>query len=160
MAFSVIYFVNILFTHTFAQFLFYLSFGKIEGQDHLLPTWCSEKMCFFKNSTSLSLGCYWLYKKWPANRNDCIFSLLWLLWKSLAAICRRGIGCRGLWKKYIFSWTPCRLAHCFYYLFCFFSYWSISVTDPSHPHNAHLRHDSHLQFFKTCFVFFFFCLTH
>ena len=44
-----------------------------------------------------ALGCYWLYRNWPtrqANRSDCTLALRWVLWKSLAAICRRGMGCR------------------------------------------------------------------
>ena len=44
---------------------------------------CSEKnVFFFKNfqyfatSTSPSMGCYWLFQKWPANRSDCTLPLL------------------------------------------------------------------------------------
>ena len=47
---------------------------------------------FFKNSRkfatspSPALGCYWLYKKLPANRSDCTLALRWELWRSLTAM--------------------------------------------------------------------------
>ena len=62
-------------------------------------------MCFFsknirKFATSPSpiLGCYWLYKKLPANRSDCTLELR----SELLQRCRRGRGCSELWKNTIF----------------------------------------------------------
>ena len=51
------------------------------------------KYCFppknsrkFATSSLPALGCYWLYKKLPANRSDCTLALRWEVWKSFTAI--------------------------------------------------------------------------
>ena len=47
------------------------------------------KYCFFPkfaSSPSPALGCYWLYKKLPANRSDYSLALRWELWRSLTAM--------------------------------------------------------------------------
>ena len=69
-------------------------------------TECSLNIVFFsKNSPkfaspSPALGCYWLFKKLPANRSDCTLALHWKLWRSLTARrCRRWRGCTELDKK-------------------------------------------------------------
>ena len=58
----------------------------------LESTGCSLNIVFFsrilKFATSPSpvLGCYWLYKKLPANRIDCKLAWRWELWRSLRAM--------------------------------------------------------------------------
>ena len=49
-------------------------------------TGCSSNIVFFSEnprkfatSPSPALGCYWLYKKFPANRSDCTLALPWEL---------------------------------------------------------------------------------
>ena len=49
----------------------------------------------FAISPSPVLGRYWFYKILPANRSDCSLALRW----ELLHRCRRGSGCRELWKK-------------------------------------------------------------
>ena len=60
----------------------------------------------FATSPSPALGCYWLYKKLPANRSDCTLALHWELWRSLTAMKARE-GLQWIVKKHNFSWTPC-----------------------------------------------------
>ena len=46
--------------------------------------------------------------KWPHKRGDCSLALLcWELWRSLAAICWRGMGCIGFENTQVFLYTPC-----------------------------------------------------
>ena len=40
----------------------------------------------FATSPLTAPGCYWLYKKLPANRSDCTLALRWELWRSLTAM--------------------------------------------------------------------------
>jgi len=79
----------------------------------LSATGCSLNIVFFpKNSRkfatspSPALGCYWLYKKLPANWSDCTLALRWELWRSFTAMKAREWLQRNL-KKHNFSWTPC-----------------------------------------------------
>ena len=76
-------------------------------------TMCSLNIVVFFQEFSkvchLSLGCYWLYKKLPANRSNCTLALRWELLRSLTAMkAREGL----LWivKTHNFSWTPCILS--------------------------------------------------
>ena len=59
----------------------------------------------FATSPSPALGCYWLYKKLPANNSDCTLALRWELWRSLTAIWARE-GLQWVVKKHNFYWTP------------------------------------------------------
>ena len=59
----------------------------------------------FATSPSPALGCYWLYKKLPANKSDCTLVLRWELWRSLSAMKARE-GLQWIVKKHNFSWTP------------------------------------------------------
>ena len=81
------------------------------------PTGCSINIFFFPRilqkfatSPSLALGCYWLYKKLPANRSDCTLAFRWKLWRSQR--CRRGRGSSELWKNTIFPAHPVPMRWC------------------------------------------------
>ena len=54
----------------------------------------------FATSPSPALGCYWLYKKLPANRSDCTIALRWELYSDVGEV---AVKC----EKHNFSWTPC-----------------------------------------------------
>ena len=62
----------------------------------------SKNIRKFATSPSPILGCYWLYKKLPANRSDCTLALR----SELLQRCRRGRGCSELWKNTIFPEHP------------------------------------------------------
>ena len=89
-------------------------------------TGCSLNIVYFsKNSRKFAtspspvLGCYWLYKKLPANRSDCTLALRWELWRSLTAMQARE-GLQWIVKKHNFSWTPCSIS-----VLCLFPYLNV-----------------------------------
>ena len=90
-------------------FIFIWYYNIIYNIINIYDTACSEKIVFFSILRPL-LRQHWAAigytKKWPANRSDCTLSLLWLLRKSLSAICWRGMGCRRFWKNTIFPEHP------------------------------------------------------
>ena len=63
---------------------------------------------------SAAIGCT---ENCPASRSDCTLSLRWELRGSLAAMCRRGMGCSGSWKNTIFPVITLSLNNHFEYNF-------------------------------------------
>ena len=58
----------------------------------------SKNFQYFAFSPSPALGCYWLDRKWPANRSDCTlrFQIRWV------ALLQAGGGLQWIGKKHIF----------------------------------------------------------
>ena len=52
------------------KFLFFFVISQLLSRTSIFVTRQGvQKICVF--SPSPSLGCYWLYRKWPPNRNEC-----------------------------------------------------------------------------------------
>ena len=83
----------------------------------------SKNFQIFVTSPSSVLGCYWSFRKWPANRSDCALRSLrkmsWFpTWRGYVAV---------KLKKNSFYWTPCRYICVCVKALCFLNVPNLSV---------------------------------
>ena len=72
------YFKKILKMIFIERVFFLIFYSHIQGIHYIL-CFFSKNSRKFATSPSPALGCYWLYKKWPANRSDCTLAMRWEL---------------------------------------------------------------------------------